>query len=75
MAQRLEALVLVEDLIYFPTLTWWLQPFVTLAPEDLIPSSGLHEHQAHMWCTNIRACKPLIYMKEANKYIKRENVS
>ena len=35
------------------------QPLIIPIPEDLTPSSNLHGHWAHKWCTNIHAGKTL----------------
>lgn len=46
MGQKPRALVaLVEDLRLVPC----LQPPLTLVPQDLVPSSALHKHQAHKY--------------------------
>lgn len=33
------------------------QPSLSPVPTDLMPSSGLHGHQAHTWCTHMHASK------------------
>lgn len=48
------------------------KPSVTPVSGALIPTSGLHRHQAHIWCIDIYAGKKIhIEYKQANKQTKR----
>jgi hypothetical protein len=62
MAQWLRALVLLAP-------TWWFTTIITPIPGDLIPSSDLLRHQAH-----IQACKALIHIKENKSIQQNKNI-
>jgi hypothetical protein len=60
MAQWLRArAVCVEDINSIPS-THSSKLSVTSALSTLMPSSGLHREQAHMWCTDIHVTETLI---------------
>jgi hypothetical protein len=53
-AQQLRALsALPQDLSLIPSTHIALQPAVIPGPDDPVPSSGIHGHQAHRWFTDI----------------------
>lgn len=45
------------------------QTSLTPVPGDLMPSSGFHRHQAHMWYIDTHASKPPTYMKQTFKIL------
>lgn len=50
------------------------QPFVTPAPGDLMPFSGLHENQACIWYTDIHVHKTQIHINVSKRCLEDDSV-
>lgn len=56
-------IALTEDLSSVPTTPIWWLITISNPPCNLMPSSGLREHQAYTWCPYMSVEKTLIHIK------------